>query len=442
MPLPRPRLSRLALCLAAALATPTYADDLLQQAEQLLSQQKGAEAYALLAPQEDERGGDPAYDLALGRAALAAGRHTEAAFAFERCLATDPKNGPCRMNMAQAHMLLGETDSARIELKTIQDYNPPPEVQNLVNQYMGLLEQQEQKKDRHVGLFAQLTFGQDSNVNSATDEKQVAIPLFGNLVFDLQPGSREQDDTYTQLEAGATLQQRLNPAWTLLADASVSQRLHNDIDALDSLILNASGGAAWRTGPSQIVLKASAQDYQLDGEDFRQILGGMVQYLYSPSDLSQVSTFLQVADISYDPQPTRDSRRDTVGVAWSQALTWWRQPVVYAGLYGGQETLDDDASAALENRFVGLRAGAGVFLTSKLQLNASLSVEDRGYEEDEILFQDTRDDTQTDVSLGLAYRLGSHFSIRPTYTYTDNGSNIVINDFTRHVFSVDFRYER
>ena len=53
MPLLRPRLSRLALCLAAALATPTYADDLLQQAEQLLSQQKGAEAYALLAPQED-----------------------------------------------------------------------------------------------------------------------------------------------------------------------------------------------------------------------------------------------------------------------------------------------------------------------------------------------------------------------------------------------------
>ncbi|MFP5430049.1 MAG: tetratricopeptide repeat protein [Gammaproteobacteria bacterium] len=300
MPLLRPRLSRLALCLAAALATPAYADDLLQQADQLLSQQKGAEAYALLAPQEDLRAGDPDYDVLLGRAALASSRHTEAAFAFERCLAVDPKNGPCRINMAQAHMLMGETESARLELKTIEQYSPPPEVQALVSQYMGLLATQEQKKERQVQVFAQLALGHDSNVNSATDARQVAIPLFGNLLFDMLPGSREQDDNYAQLEAGASLRQSLSPAWSLLADASVSQRQHQDIDALDSLILQASAGGAWRTGASQVVLKATAQDYQLDGDDYRQILGGMVQYIHSPSDITQVSAFLQVADIGYD----------------------------------------------------------------------------------------------------------------------------------------------
>lgn len=442
MPLLRPRLSGPALCLAAALATPAYADDLLQQAEQLLSQQKGAEAYALLAPQEDQRAGDPGYDVLLGRAALASGRHTEAAFAFERCLAVDPKNGPCRINMAQAHMLMGETESARLELKTIEQYSPPPEVQALVSQYMGLLATQEQKKERQVQVFAQLGLGHDSNVNSATDARQVAIPLFGNLLFDMLPGSREQDDNYAQLEAGANLRQSVSPAWSLLADASVSQRLHQDIDALDSLILQASAGGAWRTGASQVVLKATAQDYQLDGDDYRQILGGMVQYIHSPSDITQVSAFLQVADIGYDAQPTRDARRDTLGVAWSQALSWWRQPVVYAGLYGGQENLDDAVSRALENRFTGLRLGGGVALSGKLQLNASLSLEDRQYEADDLLFQTARDDRQTDLSLGLAYRLGKHVSIRPNYTYTDNDSNIVINDYQRHVVSVDIRYER
>ena len=49
---------------------------------------------------------------------------------------------------------------------------------------------------------------------------------------------------------------------------------------------------------------------------------------------------------------------------------------------------------------------------------------------------------ETDLSLGLAYRLGKHVSIRPNYTYTDNDSNIVINDYQRHVVSVDIRYER
>lgn len=442
MPLRRLRPSRLALCLATALASAAHADALLEQAEQLLGQQQGAEAYALLAPQEDERAGDPAYDVLLGRAALASGRHTEAAFAFERCLAIDPKNGPCRINMAQAHMLLGETDSARLELNTIEQYSPPPEVQALVSQYMGLLATQEQKKERQVQVFAQLGLGHDSNVNSATDASQVAIPLFGNLLFNMLPNGREQDDNFAQLEAGASLRQSVSPAWSLLADASISQRLHQDIDALDSLILQASAGGAWRTGANQVVLKAQAQDYQLDGDAYRQILGGTAQYIHSPSDVTQVSAFLQVADIAYDTQPLRDSRRDTLGAAWSQALSWWRQPVVYAGLYGGQENLDASTSRALENRFTGLRVGGGLALTGKLKLNASLSMEDRRYEDNNILFLTTRDDRQTDLSLGLSYRLSKYVSIRPNYTYTDNDSNIVINDYQRHVVSVNIRYER
>ena len=90
-------------------------------------------------------------------------------------------------------------------------------------------------------------------------------------------------------------------------------------------------------------------------------------------------------------------------------------------------------------------AAVGSTITGRygtLQLNASLSLEDRQYEADDLLFQTARDDRQTDLSLGLAYRLGKHVSIRPNYTYTDNDSNIVINDYQRHVVSVDIRYER
>ena len=150
----RPLPSRFALCLIAALCGHTYAetpaqpDALLQQAELLLSQQKAADAYALLSPNEDTRGGEPAFDLLLGRAAMGVGRHTEAAFAFERCLATDPKSGDCRLQMAQAHMMLGETQQARAELITIGEYNPPAEVTALIGQYMGVLQQKEQEAPR------------------------------------------------------------------------------------------------------------------------------------------------------------------------------------------------------------------------------------------------------------------------------------------------------
>lgn len=444
----RPLPSRFALCLIAALCGHTYAetpaqpDALLQQAELLLSQQKAADAYALLSPQEDTRGGEPAFDLLLGRAAMGVGRHTEAAFAFERCLATDPKSGDCRLQMAQAHMMLGETQQARAELKTIGEYNPPAEVSALIGQYMGVLQQKEQEASRQINAYAQLGLGFDSNVNSANDESQIAIPALGGLIFQKDPSALEQDDAYARLEAGARLRQSVSPAWNLLADASLTQYLYKDLDAYNSLALDASLGGAWHAGPSQVILKANAQAYQLDGEDFRELLGGMAQYIYSASDRSQLSAYLQSTRISYDTQAIRDTRRDTLGVAWSQAVTWWRQPVVYLGLYGGQEDPDNAAFKRFGQQFAGLRAGGSVFVSTRAQVSASLSAEDRQFDAEDPTFLATREDTQYDLNLGLGYRLGRHLSIRPNVSFTRNDSNVVINDFKRHTLNVDIRYER
>ena len=436
------RPASLALCLLSFLSAPATADEVLLQAEQLLSQQRGQEAYALLSPLEDDRGGDPGFDFLLGRAALANGRNTEAAFAFERCLAVDPKNGPCRMQMAQAHMLLGETDQARLELKTIQEYSPPEEVATMVSQYMGMLDEKDGQARRQVTAYAQLGLGHDTNVNSATDQSQIAIPALGGLYFVYDSAAREQEDSFAQLEAGARLRQSLTPAWSLLADASINQRLHQEVDSLNSLALDAGVGGAWRTGPSQIVLRANAQTYQLDGDDYRKLVGGMGQYIYSPRDSSQLSTYLQITDMSYDAQPQRDARRDTLGIAWSQALDWWRNPVVYTGLYGGQETPEASGFERFGQQFLGLRVGGSLTLGTRTQLNAAVSGESRDYDAEDPIFLTTRSDTQIDVNLGLGYRLGKYLSVRPNYTFTSNDSNIVINEFSRHTLRVDIRYER
>ena len=78
------------------------ADDVLQQAKQLLSTSHAQAAYDLLNPLQEERAGQPEYDFLLGRAALELGRHTEAVFALERVLAVLPDNGPARALIAQA----------------------------------------------------------------------------------------------------------------------------------------------------------------------------------------------------------------------------------------------------------------------------------------------------------------------------------------------------
>src|SRR6218665_4050129 len=104
--------------LAANETTPT--DPVLGKADALLSQKQPRSAYELLSPLEEERAGDPDYDYLLGLAALESGQASEAAFAFERCLAADPRNGPCRVQMARTHLALGENNSARLELQAVE----------------------------------------------------------------------------------------------------------------------------------------------------------------------------------------------------------------------------------------------------------------------------------------------------------------------------------
>ena len=90
-------LAALALSAPLAVATPAAAQD-AAQAEQ---------TYLALAPQADERAGDPAFDYALGIAALDSGRYGEAIIALQRVLAVQPGNAQARAELARAYALAG-----------------------------------------------------------------------------------------------------------------------------------------------------------------------------------------------------------------------------------------------------------------------------------------------------------------------------------------------
>lgn len=252
------------LFLAISLASAAQADAVLQQAEQLLNQRQPASAWVLLSPLEDERGGDPAYDYLLGRAALDTGRATEALFAFERCLAVNPKDGPCRVQMARAHMAAGETRSARNELETVKASEPPAEVAQLVSQYLGALGVREMREQRRLDAWLQLGLGADSNVNAATDRDQVAFPGFGGLVFDLSPSAQKQDSAFYNGEVGVSGEYAASPGFRWVGDARLSGRGYTDVGSFNNVVLDAGAGGAWRIGPHSTLLKLQAQHFELD----------------------------------------------------------------------------------------------------------------------------------------------------------------------------------
>lgn len=438
-PLLRPALA-LALFALSPLALAATSDPTLAQAEKLLDQKQPRSAYELLAPLEDERGGDPDYDYLLGLAALESGQAGAAAFAFERCLATDPKNGPCRVQMARTHLALGENKSARLELQAVNDSQPPAEVQSMVNQYLGALKQKEVSEKRRIGAYAQVGLGYDSNVSSTTPDGQIALPAFGGLPFALSGISTQQSDEFQQAEAGASIQYAVTPAWSVLADAAVDTRAYTDIDVFDTLNVDASIGASYRAGPSNLLVKLQAGNYQLDHDAYRSLYGMLTQYQYAYSDTAAVSGYVQASHLDYHLKGMPNADRYTVGGGYSQAFNVLYVPVIYAGLYGGQEKSDVE-NIGLGQDFYGLRLGGNLTVLSTLRLTTSLSVEQRKFDGVSPLFLTTRKDTGTDLSLGAIYQPAQHFTVRPTYTYSNNHSNIVLSDYDRHLVSLDIRYE-
>lgn len=443
--------SALALALMAAplaLAAEAGSDPVLAQAQTFLDQRQPKSAFDLLAPLEDERGGDPDYDYLYGLAALESGQAGVAAFAFERCLSVDPKNGPCRVQMARTHMALGENTSAREEIKTIKEYNPPPEVDQMISRYLGSLDQREADAKKHFGAYAQIGLGYDTNANSANSTSQIAVAPIGGVILNLvvNPADRDQADSFMQGAAGADMSYQLSPSWSLLGGIDLSTRSYQDVDRFNYLSGDLNLGVGYQAGATQLQLKALGQKYQLDSDAYRDLFGFMGQYQYLLSESSQLSAYLQAVRTDFTEQDFRNADRYTLGGAWSKALDARFKPVAYAGLYGGTEKprTDEAQFAHLGQEFYGVRGGGILFLTPALQLNGSLSIEHRKYDANfpaPIPTLITRAETQYDASLGLTYKVAPNISVRPTYTYTQTNSNIIINEYNRNVVSIDFRYE-
>ena len=180
-----------ALAASAALAgaMPAAAQQGQAQAEQ---------AYRTLAPQADARAGDPAFDYALGIAALDSGRFGEAIIALQRVLAVQPNNAQARAELARAYALAGDIDTAREQFATVVD---DPSLPDPVRQrFTGFVRQFDRAiagGGSDVSGFLDARGGHDSNINSATDLTTVTIPLFAFLgPGTLGAGARSQDDEF------------------------------------------------------------------------------------------------------------------------------------------------------------------------------------------------------------------------------------------------------
>lgn len=420
-------------------ASGSVAKKILASADAMIKAGKPAEAYALLAPYQSERAGDPAYDYLLGIAALDSGKPNEAIFALERVLAVNPNHLQARAEIARAYLAAGEMATSRQEFETVKKQNPPKEVSATIQKFLDAIEKATAGERTTVSGYLEAAVGSDSNVNSATGSSQIAIPAFGGAIATLSANGVKLHDTFSSVSAGFNVRHPFSPEWAVFGGAGFNQRMNSTNTLFDTGGLDGNLGVNLTKGDDSYSAALQLSDFEVNNSRYRDATGLTAQWMRSLDNSSQVSAYLQYTELRYPGQNVRDADRTVLGAAYARVLGGAYTPVVYVGGYAGKEKERGSNVPYLGHNPYGLRAGGEMKINPESTLFASLSVEWRNYGGQDPVFLVSRKDTQADLRVGGSYIPVQRWTITPSIGYTRNSSNIIISDYERTVLSITLR---
>jgi len=437
MPLRRsPRLVLLLL----ALATAAEAAD-LEQAMSLLQAGQADAAYELLAADEAAEAGNPAFDYLLGLAALDSGRPGRAVFALERVLATDPSHARARAEIARAYFQLGELETARGEFEAVKQQGVPPQVAEAMQRFLSAIDQRLEGSRRQLRAYIEAGFGYDSNINSATDQRNVAVPAFGGLIFTLDQSGVEDSDGFASIGAGFVGSYPLADRLDLVGGGNIAKREHFSDEQFETSSVDAHAGIGYTRGLDAFTLALQGETFLLDNSTFRNAYGVVGGWNREIDARTRTSAFMQIFGLDYPGQDLRDAMRYVGGAGVSHAFDVPRTPVVFASAYAGVEDERRSGVPHLGHDLYGFRVGGEIRVLPQVSAFGGVNIEFRDYGGPEPAFNRVRDDNRYHFRFGLNYRPAPSWLATTDVTYVNNDSNIVINDYDRVLFAITLRKE-
>lgn len=393
--------------------------------------------YAQLLAHSEERAGDPAFDFELGLAALAAGFPQNAAFALERVLVQQPDHARARLELARAYFLLGDDKAAQQEFNTVLAQSPPPAVQEKIQLFLSRIEQRLDTQRPRLRGHVEIALGGDSNINSATADGSVTVPALGQVQLDAM--SREIDDGFAELDAGANLDYPLDKQSFWFASAAVKGQNNFGSDAFDSAVLGLRTGYARHQERGRWEIPLQYQELWVDGRGFRRLLSASAEWSHTRQRGNQIALFAQLGVLRFPEQETRDARLALLGGGWSLALPG-DAVVLSASLYYGVENAVEDAGEHNGRNYLGTRLGAQWTPAPSHILYGALGAQAVRHADEHPVFADTREDGLTQAFLGWAWQAHRRVTLKTDLEYHRNASNLALYDYDRAVFRVGARW--
>jgi outer membrane protein len=398
------------------------AEDLLRASEAFVLNEKYDAARPLLAALATDNQFPVERQFLEGIVASKTGDLPGAVKKFRTILTEKPSETRVRFELARSLYDQGHKRAADYHFKLAEQSlaKLPPDVARIISGYRRAIRAQ-----KGWSFSTQFGIAPDTNINSATNDRQVDI--FG-LPFDLNDGSRAKSG--------------IGQIIALQGQARIKLSALYDVDVIGATTLtNYKGtsfddlGATFSVGPSR----------QFD--NLRLGIGGTVsQRWYGGSILSRgfgVRAYGDVrlnhgADLSVEMALRKvdnyrndgyDGGQVSLSVTYEQPLQ--RQMVASVGVTAKRDLLDQKEYGSMD---FGLFAGLGAELPWGMNAGVSLQGGWSRFGEASFIFGKTRTDLRLDGQAYLGLRSIRVFGFSPSvnYLYSFNNSNISLYDFSRH----------
>lgn len=427
----------LLLLLSIGLPKAATADSSLaaaQQLQQWVESQQSDKAYRWAQAHRFNHEGHPAFDAWYGLAALNSGRLAEAQYAFERVLLAQPDNQRIQLELGRCLYQQGNLEAAKQLFSNILAQQPPQGVRATVQDLLTRIQQQQRQRQGHLSASASLHGGYDSNVNSATTDSIIAVPLLGQL--NLSDEGRETSDQFYTIQARANWLQPTGKRSGWMLGGGASQRDVHTLSQYDLSQAHAVGAYQYAWGQHNLSTGLRYQSSWLDGERYQTNTSVFGQWQRPLAD-NRLSVDAVYSQLRYSSDPLRDVDQHLLMLSHQWRL---EQSQHHLGVLGSHEQAKYAAGEHNAKQLAGLYYHWQYSLPQSHQWWVRWQLQHTEHHANHPLFGRERHDTLSSISAGWSWQWQPQLQLRLVARHHDNRSNLPLFTYRRHVIEAGVHY--
>lgn len=426
--------------LAALMSTgPSFAAP-ADEVKALLDKGNAAAAYALGKNHPDQLG-NPQFDFYFGVAAIDSGHAGEGVLALERYVINFPNNVNARLELARGYFVMGDDLRAREEFDAVLTAKPPAPVVANIERFLDALRSRESTYRTTTGLFVEVGYGYDSNVNGGVGSANINLPVFGNVLIG-QTGVKTKSN-FSWLAVGGQISHPVSPGLAVFAGGQIDGKFNSSGDAqqFDQGNIAANGGISYFKDKNFYRLTASRAEVTVDYNRFRTVSSLSGEWLHQIDELQTISPFVQTAQFDYTGNNrVRDAEFHAAGIGYRKAFIAAWQPLLTLSINTGKEH-NTEGRPDLGREIYGGRAALAITPIPKWALSVGGTYQKSRYSGPDALLGTTRSDNYYAADAVASYAYTRDLSLRAELLLSKNDSNLELYAYRRDMLTFKLRYD-